>query len=86
MAFLCGLILLLPFTIAVDLRNPEEIGGFTEGDLVLTEEQREELFHPVDSRNGIRSEKYRWPKKTVLYKISHEFGELEQVNVFTLHE
>lgn len=72
-----GLILLVHLTLALatHLPNPEETGGFFEGDLELTEDQQRELFQPAQSRNGIRSEKYRWPEKTVLYKISREFGE-----------
>lgn len=75
MNFTVGLILLFLVASALAEPNPEETGGFFEGDLELTEDQQRELFQPTQSRNGIRSEKYRWPGKTVLYKISREFGE-----------
>lgn len=75
MNFKIGIILLFPLILAAQLEDPEETGGFFEGDIELTEDQQQELFQPTQSRNGIRSEKYRWPKKTVLYKISSEFGE-----------
>lgn len=75
MNFAVGILLLLPFALSSHLQNPEETGGFFEGDLELTEDQQRELFHPTQSRNGIRSENYRWPGKTILYRISQEFGE-----------
>lgn len=73
MHFRIGIILLLlPWTFANHLPNPEEAGGYFEGDLELTREQQKELL--FQSRNGIKSEKYRWPGKTILYKISKDFG------------
>lgn len=50
-------------------RNPEEIGGFYEGDLNLSEEQ----LLALRSRNGLIARTRRWPNKTVFYKISPEF-------------
>lgn len=43
--------------------NPEEIGGFFEGDMILTEEQMANLR----ARNGLLSTNYRWPNKIVPY-------------------
>ena len=38
--------------------------------MILTEEQMDELFSPA--RNGLISTKYRWPNKTVPYRLTHE--------------
>lgn len=43
--------------------NPEEIGGFFEGDMILTEQQIENLR----TRNGLLSTNYRWPNRIVPY-------------------
>lgn len=47
-----------------------EYGDFFEGDMILDEEQMEDLFSPA--RNGIISTKYRWPHRTVPYRLSHK--------------
>ena len=51
-------------------RNPEELGGFFEGDMDLSDEQ----FLELRSRNGYISKTRRWPNKLVYYKISPDFG------------
>lgn len=58
-------------------QNPEEIGGFFEGDLDLSEEQ----FLALRARNGLISKSRRWPNKTVLYKIGPEFDSARQSRI-----
>ena len=48
-----------------------EYGEYFEGDMQLNEEQMEALFSPA--RNGLVSTKYRWPNKTVPYKMSMDY-------------
>lgn len=47
-----------------------EYGDYFEGDMILTEEQMEDLYSPA--RNGLISTKYRWPNKTLPYRLTHE--------------
>ncbi|XP_068140017.1 seminal metalloprotease 1-like [Drosophila tropicalis] len=54
--------------------DPEEAGGFFEGDMQLTPEQ--ELARKggfIQGRNGLIDEKKRWPDNVVIYKISDDF-------------
>lgn len=39
-------------------------GDLVEGDMLLTDEQKEDLFSPA--RNGLIKTKYRWPNKTAI--------------------
>ncbi|KAL5279616.1 hypothetical protein ACFFRR_003916 [Megaselia abdita] len=43
---------------------------FTEGDIVLTPLQEENLYSPVLGRNGYISVNRRWPQRTLYYKFS----------------
>lgn len=47
----------------------------------LDDEQMEDLFSPA--RNGIISTKYRWPHRTVPYRLSHKHSK-EQRNYIEL--
>ena len=77
------LLLLLPTTLVIGKpagqRNPEIFGAYFQGDMELTNEQSFNLFNPFAAKDGIRSEKYRWPDKTVKYKISKSFGNLKRI-------
>lgn len=56
-------------------RNPELNGGFVEGDLKLTAEQKSVLYaSPVD-RSGLVNKRYRWPGSLVWYKFAGDIGE-----------
>lgn len=74
MKFIFGLLFLVHLSISS--QDPEETGQYYQGDLELTNEQLQNLVNPVNSRNGIRNEKYRWPHRTLLYKISPEYGKV----------
>lgn len=45
--------------------NPEEQGPYLEGDLLI----------PLNSKNGIKLESYRWKNKEVPYEIRGSFSE-----------
>jgi len=47
-------------------QNFEELGSDFEGDLILTEDQK----------NGIPGNNYRWPGNTVYYSMEGGFGML----------
>lgn len=47
-----------------------EYGDYIEGDMILTEAQKDALFSPA--RNGFISIFYHWPHKRVYYQLSHE--------------
>ncbi|KAL7741425.1 hypothetical protein ACLKA6_000753 [Drosophila palustris] len=53
--------------------EPEEIGGFAEGDMQLTEEQQLILEHGPKERNGLIDAAKRWPRNLVIYQISQDF-------------
>ncbi|KAM8717890.1 hypothetical protein ACLKA7_004568 [Drosophila subpalustris] len=53
--------------------EPEEIGGFAEGDMQLTEEQQLILEHGPRERNGLIDAAKRWPRNLVIYQISQDF-------------
>ncbi|XP_034472620.1 seminal metalloprotease 1 [Drosophila innubila] len=53
--------------------DPEEIGGFAEGDMQLTEEQQLILEHGPKERNGLIDASKRWPNNLVIYQISEDF-------------
>lgn len=48
--------------------NPDEYGGFLEGDLVLTPDQM------INPQNGILSSFYRWENNIVYYSIGSAFS------------
>lgn len=60
----------LPLRWSID---PEETGGYAEGDMQLTEEQQLILEHGPKERNGLISASKRWPAKLVIYRISEDF-------------
>ncbi|XP_055600440.1 seminal metalloprotease 1-like [Uranotaenia lowii] len=43
--------------------NPEAMGGYFEGDMILSQEQ----FRLMEGKNGVLIELFRWPHKTVPY-------------------
>lgn len=45
-----------------------EYGDHFEGDMIITEEQKEALF--ARTRNGLIATKYRWANKTVPYQLT----------------
>lgn len=54
-----------------------EFGDFFEGDMLLTNAQREAISEAMepDSRNGLKDAAKRWPNRTVVYQIDEEdFG------------
>ena len=44
--------------------DPEEQGGFYQGD----------IMNPPESKNGLINEKYRWPNGVVPYTILGDFS------------
>ncbi|XP_055919047.1 seminal metalloprotease 1-like [Eupeodes corollae] len=58
----------------VVLQDPEESGGFFEGDIDLTDEQ----LLGLRSRNGLIARSKRWPNKLVVYKISPQFDPIHK--------
>ncbi|GAB0093430.1 hypothetical protein DMENIID0001_085710 [Sergentomyia squamirostris] len=56
------------------LQPKEEMGDdLFEGDMDLTEEQKNSLFDGlVDIRTGLLNEKYRWPNKTLIYDFAED--------------
>lgn len=53
--------------------DPEEAGGFDEGDMQLTELQKKLLVQGPMGRNGVIDPTRHWPKNEVIYKISSDF-------------
>jgi len=54
--------------------DPEEVAGFVEGDMMLTEEQQRRLEHGAPmARNGLINTERRWPGNVVVYRISDDF-------------
>lgn len=53
-------------------QNAEEMSGQFQGDMVLTTEQKENLFG-VASRTGLIDTRYRWPDNLVPYTLSDVF-------------
>lgn len=51
--------------------SPEEIGGYYEGDMQLSEEQMRLL--QTNSRSGIIFEQYRWPKSRGLVMVPFKY-------------
>lgn len=47
-----------------------EYGDYFEGDMILTEEEIDELLSPA--RNGLILKAYRWPNKTLPYRLTYE--------------
>ncbi|KAK7086373.1 hypothetical protein SK128_012175 [Halocaridina rubra] len=55
------------------LVNPEELGDFFEGDIMLP--------LPKMDKNGLLDEKYRWPNGVVSYDFSSQFSDSQKANV-----
>lgn len=55
-----------------------EYGDHFQGDMVLTEEQRDEISSGISSYNGLIATKYRWPNKTVPYILSPNHSKQQQ--------
>ncbi|EDW89736.1 seminal metalloprotease 1 [Drosophila yakuba] len=54
--------------------DPEEAGGFVEGDMKLTAEQQRNLEqNGPKTRNGLINTEKRWPGNVVVYRISDDF-------------
>jgi len=58
----------LPWTV-----DPEEVAGFAEGDMQLTDEQQLMLEQGPKGRNGLIDATKRWPNNLVIYQISEDF-------------
>lgn len=52
--------------------NPEEMGGYAEGDILI----------PHYGRNGVRDEAARWPRGIIPYLIDSKFSELRNLQSF----
>ncbi|KAH8293082.1 hypothetical protein KR044_000945 [Drosophila immigrans] len=70
--------------------DPEEAGGFAEGDMQLTGEQEVLLEQGPRARNGLIDATKRWPLNLVIYRISDDFDaahkEAIQRGIQTLQE
>lgn len=58
-----------------------EYGNYIEGDMLLTEGQKDALYSPA--RNGLKETLQHWPNKTVYYQLSQEHSQ-EQRNYIEL--
>jgi len=47
--------------------NPEEMGGFFEGDIILSPGQLR--------KSGVYGDRYRWPNRIVYYTFGGIYGE-----------
>lgn len=54
---------------------------FTEGDMILTPEQKQKLFNPPKSRNGITNVSQRWPNNIVYYQFTSSIRKFSLVTV-----
>ncbi|KAH8398433.1 hypothetical protein KR215_002043 [Drosophila sulfurigaster] len=70
--------------------DPEEAGGYAEGDMQLTQEQQVQLEQGPKGRNGLIDATKRWPQNQVIYQISEDFDaahkEAIQQGIQTLQE
>lgn len=67
------LITVLFFGIAFAQTNDEADSGhpdLTEGDMILTPDQKRILFHGSDKRNGVTNPSLRWPNAVVFYQFT----------------
>lgn len=59
------------------IQNIWEKSGKFEGDIILTDRQRQVLLQEVSTpglaRNGLSDVSKRWPRKTLVYDISNDF-------------
>ncbi|EDV33639.1 uncharacterized protein Dana_GF13899 [Drosophila ananassae] len=53
--------------------DPEEAGGFVQGDMMLTPDQKNNLAFGPKARNGVINPEKRWPQNLVVYRISDDF-------------
>uniref|UniRef100_A0A1L8DQE2 Metalloendopeptidase n=1 Tax=Nyssomyia neivai TaxID=330878 RepID=A0A1L8DQE2_9DIPT len=71
-----GVALAIPVTVYEDgfVGQPiEELGEHFEGDILLTERQKQEIFDEmVGSRVGLLNPRYRWPENTMYYEYADE--------------
>ncbi|GAB0087748.1 seminal metalloprotease 1 [Sergentomyia squamirostris] len=67
-----GIVWANPLGSSNELEQPiEEMGDFFEGDMELTESQRNSFFeNMVDSRTGLLNTRYRWPDNTLAYDFA----------------
>ncbi|XP_017099418.2 seminal metalloprotease 1 [Drosophila bipectinata] len=66
--------------------DPEEAGGFVEGDMMLTTEQKNTLSFGPKARNGLINTEKRWPQNVVVYRISNDFDNLHKKAIETAIE
>ncbi|CAG7709680.1 unnamed protein product [Allacma fusca] len=69
------LILVLPSNARTRVRRsaPEEMAGLFEGDIVISEKEKE-LLEDGKASAGIIGSHFRWPQATVPYTISNDFS------------
>uniref|UniRef100_A0A1L8DQK6 Metalloendopeptidase n=1 Tax=Nyssomyia neivai TaxID=330878 RepID=A0A1L8DQK6_9DIPT len=61
------------------LQPVEEMGDFFEGDMILTESQRQAFFKSrIDSRTGLLDERYRWQNNTLPYDFASDVSKEQQ--------
>lgn len=66
------------------VKNPEEIGGNFEGDMILNDDQMNRLFYGgVTTRNGRIDTKYRWPKRDGIVTLLYKFNSDREYSKFT---
>ncbi|KAL5279609.1 hypothetical protein ACFFRR_003910 [Megaselia abdita] len=68
------------FPTSIEEVDHELSGGFFEGDMELSDEEKKFLF---SGRNGIADEKKRWPNATVYFKITEEFDDAHYNQIIT---
>lgn len=62
------------------VQNIEELSGQFEGDIVLNEGQRNQIFFGT-SRNGVTNTTQRWLNNTVPYKLSGNHTEEQDIHI-----
>lgn len=60
-----------------DEQDAEQLSGYYEGDMILTNTQKIELR----SKNGLRNDKYHWPGGKVPYELSPKFSEPQKKHI-----
>lgn len=69
----------LPSSSSSAIRNPELNGGYVEGDLMLTQEQKDMLFAKSIDRSGLINKRYRWPGSVVWFKFANDIGKFNHI-------
>lgn len=59
--------------------NPELRGGYVEGDLKLTQDQKSMLFAKSVDRSGLVNKRYRWPASLVWFKFANDIGKFNHI-------